>query len=128
MFFGLTNSPATCQMMMNHIFQAQVAQGWLSVYMNDIAIHTKPKPGETEEQHQKQHKALTHLVLDILEENDLYLKPEKCKFLKREIDYLGVIIGNNQIRMDPTKLKGVADWSTPQNPTDIRKFLECIQE
>jgi len=53
MFFGLTNSPATFQMMMNHIFQAQVAQGWLSVYMDDITIHTKPRQGETEEQHQK---------------------------------------------------------------------------
>jgi len=50
-FFGLTNSLATFQMMMNHIFQAQVAQGWLSVYMDDIAIHTKPKPDETKEQH-----------------------------------------------------------------------------
>jgi len=53
MFFGLTNSPATFQMMMNHIFQAQVAQGWLSVYMDDIAIHTKPREEETEEQHRK---------------------------------------------------------------------------
>jgi len=53
MFFGLTNSPATFQMMMNHIFCAQVAQGWLSVYMDDIAIHTKPKPGESEQDHQQ---------------------------------------------------------------------------
>jgi len=53
----------------------------------------------------------------------LYLKPKKCKFLKQEIIYLGVIIGNNKIKMDPTKLKGVADWTTPQNPTDIQKFL-----
>ena len=100
-----------------------MAQGWLSVYMDDITIHTKAKQGETEEQHQKQYETLTHLVLDILEENDLYLKPEKCEFLKKEIDYLGVIIRNNQIKMDPTKLKGVANWTTPQNPTDIRKFL-----
>jgi reverse transcriptase-like protein len=40
MFFGLTNSPATFQMMMNTIFRKQVAQGWLSIYMDDIAIHT----------------------------------------------------------------------------------------
>jgi len=113
MFFGLTNSPATFQMMMNHIFQAQVAQGWLSVYMDDIAIHTKPKEGETEEQHRKRHETLTHLVLDILEKHDLYLKPEKCEFLKKEIVYLGVIIGNNQIKMDPTKLQGITDWITP---------------
>jgi hypothetical protein len=51
MFFGLTNSPATFQMMMNTIFRKEVAQGWLSVYMDDIAIHTKLKPNETEEQH-----------------------------------------------------------------------------
>jgi len=42
MFFRLTNSPATFQMMMNNIFHVQVAQGWLSVYIDDIAIHTKP--------------------------------------------------------------------------------------
>ena len=123
MFFGLTNSPATFQMMMNHIFRIQVAQGWLSVYMDDITIHTKPNKGETDEQHQKHHKTLMHQVLDILKKNDLYLKPEKCEFLKKEIDYLGVIIGNNKIKMDPSKLKGVADWMLPKNPTDIRKFL-----
>jgi len=66
--------------------------------MDDITIHTNPKPEETEEQHQKQHETLTHLVLDILEENNLYLKPEKCKFLQTEIVYLGVIIGNNKIK------------------------------
>jgi hypothetical protein len=53
MFFGLTNSPATFQMMMNTIFHVKVAQGWLSVYMDDLAIHTKPKEGETEEQHRE---------------------------------------------------------------------------
>jgi hypothetical protein len=55
MFFGLTNSPATFQMMMNTIFRMEVAQGWLSVYMDDIAVHTKPKPGETEQQHTNRH-------------------------------------------------------------------------
>ncbi len=51
MFFGLTNSPATFQMMMNTIFSTKVAQGWLSVYMDDIAIHTKCELHETEQQH-----------------------------------------------------------------------------
>jgi len=51
MFFGLMNSSAMFQMIMNHIFRVEVAQGWLSVYMDDIAIHIKPKTGETEEQH-----------------------------------------------------------------------------
>ena len=53
MFFGLTNSPATFQAMMNEIFRTEVAQGWLSVYMDDIAIHTQPFNGETEQQHEQ---------------------------------------------------------------------------
>jgi hypothetical protein len=124
MFFGLTNSPATFQMMMNTIFRVEVAQGWLSVYMDDLAIHTKRRDEETEEQHHKQHQQYVHQILDKLEENDLYLKPEKCAFEQTEIDYLGVIVGNNQLHMDPGKLKGVADWQLPKTPTDIWKFLE----
>ncbi len=49
MFFSLTNSPATFQMMMNTIFQTEVAQGWLSVYMDDIAVHTKREGQETDQ-------------------------------------------------------------------------------
>jgi Reverse transcriptase (RNA-dependent DNA polymerase) len=123
MFFGLTNSPATFQMMMNTIFRTEVAQGWLSVYMDDIAIHTRKCPNETEEQHIERHRTHTHHVLDKLEKNDLYLKPEKCEFKKEEIKYLGVIVGKNKLKMDPKRLRGVADWPKPRNPTDIQKFL-----
>jgi len=104
MFFGLTNSPATFQMMMNTIFRQEVALGWLSVYMDDIAIHTKRRPDETEDKHQARHREYVHLVLDKLEENDLYLKPKKCDFKKKEIDYLGLIVGGNKLKMDPKKL------------------------
>src|SRR5258708_179250 len=123
MFFGLTNSPATFQMMMNTIFWKQVAQGWLSVYMDDLAIHTKRCPGETEEKHQRRHKKYVHIVLNILEENDLYLKPEKCTFKQKEIDYLGVIVGQGTLKMDPKKIQGVADWSPPTTVTKVRQFL-----
>ncbi len=123
MFFGLTNSPATFQMMMNTIFRTEVAQGWLSVYMDDIAIHTKWENNETEQQHLKWHHLYTHHMLHKLEQNDLYLKPEKCDFEKKEINYLGVIVGNGKIQMDPKKLNRVADWPVPKNPTEVRKFL-----
>ncbi len=123
MFFGLTNSPTTFQMMMNTIFRTEVTQGWLSVYMDNIAIHTKREDSETEQQHLECHQLYTHHMLHKLEQNDLYLKPEKCNFEKKEIDYLGIIVGNGKIQMDPKKLKGVADWPIPRNPTKIRKFL-----
>jgi Reverse transcriptase (RNA-dependent DNA polymerase) len=123
MFFGLTNSLATFQIMMNTIFCKDVAQGWISIYMDDIAIYTKRKPDETEEQHIKRHQTYIYHILDKLKENNLYLKPEKYKFKKEEIKYLGVIIRKNKLQMDPKKLKGVADWPKPKNPTDIQKFL-----
>src|SRR5260370_3173997 len=91
--------------------------------MDDLAIHTKRHPGETKEEHQRRHKEYVHIVLDILEENDLYLKPEKCAFEQEEIDYLGIIVGQGTLKMDPKKIQGVADWSPPTTITEIRQFL-----
>jgi len=62
-------------------------------------------------------------MLDELEANDLYLKPEKCAFEQEEIEYLEVIIGKGCLCMDPKKLKGVANYPVSRNPTDIRAFL-----
>ena len=123
MFFGLTNSPATFQTMMNAIFRQEVGEGWLSVYMDDMAIHTSRLPHETEEQHIQWHCTYVHRVLTKLEENDLYLKPEKCEFKKEEIEYLGVIVGKNHLKMSPKKLQGIADWPIPKTLTDIQQFL-----
>jgi hypothetical protein len=82
MFFSLTNLLATFQAMMNEIFRMEVAQGWLLVYMVDITIYTKLHLGETEQQHKQEHKQLIHRVLKKLKEHNLYLKLEKCEFLK----------------------------------------------
>ena len=123
MFFGLTNSPATFQTMMNAIFWQEVGEGWLSVYMDDMAIHMAKLPHETEEQHTQRHCTYVHRVLTKLEENDLYLKPKKCEFEKEEIKYLRVIVGKNHLKMSPKKLQGIADWPVPKTPTDVRWFL-----
>ena len=120
MFFGLTNSPATFQTMMNAIFHQEVGEGWLSVYMDDMAIHTARLPHESEEQHVQWHQTYIHRVLTKLEENNLYLKPEKCKFEQEEIKYLGVIVGKNHLKMSPKKLQGIADWPIPKMPTNIQ--------
>ena len=55
MFFGLTNSPATFQSMMNMLFCNQIASGELTIYMNNMAMHTSPKEGEMNEEHLKHH-------------------------------------------------------------------------
>ena len=123
MFFGLTNLPATFQMMMNTIFQRQVMLGWFSIFMDDRVIHTKQWPNESKEQHIEHHCHYIHEVFDILVENNLYVKPEKCAFKQEEIEYLDVIVGRGQLRMDPKKLHAVLYYLMPQNTTDIQAFL-----
>jgi len=59
------------------------------------------------------HKKHVHGILDKLEANDLYLKPEKCAFEQEEIEYLGIIVGKEQLGMDPKKLKGIMDYPIP---------------
>jgi hypothetical protein len=115
MFFGLTNSPATFQAMMNHIFQEEIREGWLVVYMDNLLIATKDNLTF--------HKECVQRVLQKLTDHDLYLKLSKCEFHKRRIEYLGVVLEHGQVQMDPTKVKGVADWNRPQNAKDIRSFL-----
>ena len=108
---------------MNTIFRAQVRAGHFSIYMDDGVIHTKRLYHETEEQHVQRHRRFVHEIFDILAKHDLYLKPEKCQFEQTSIEFLGVIVGDGQLKMDPKKLAGVADWKPPTTPTEIRKFL-----
>src|SRR5712672_2775046 len=69
------------------------------------------------------HKECIHKILDKLEKHNLYLKPEKCMFTQKCIEFLGVILENNTIQMDLTKIKGIAEWPRPRNPTDVHSSL-----
>jgi len=115
MFFGLTNSPATFQTMMDDIFQDEIAQGWLCIYMDDMIIAT--------EDDEVLHELRINHILDKLEKFDLFLKPEKCKFHQREVEYLGIIIGNGTVKMDPIKVQGITNWPTPLTVKDVQSFL-----
>ncbi len=86
MFFGLTNSPATFQRTMNHMFREMKMQypNKLFVYMDDILVATNDNL--------TRHQQIVHQVLDKLEEESYFLRPTKCEFEKEKIDYLGVII------------------------------------
>jgi RNase H-like domain found in reverse transcriptase/Reverse transcriptase (RNA-dependent DNA polymerase) len=123
MFFGLTNSPATFQTMMNTLFSEEIALKWLTIYMDNMAIHTGKKLGETEEQHLQWHRTYVKIVLEHLEKHDLYLKPEKCTFEQSSIKFLGVKVENGTVQMDDEKVDKVQQWLTPTNVTEIRKFL-----
>ena len=83
------------------------------IYLDDILIFSK----DINEHHQ-----ITHKVLQILWENKLSLKPEKCKFETTETKYLGMIIRNGQVKMDPKKVEAIAKWVNPRNKKELQQF------
>ena len=114
MTFGLCNAPATFQSFMNNIFSDLIDQGHLVVYLDDILLfHTSLN---------KLHD-LTHSVLQRLQKYDLYLKPEKCTWDQTSVEYLGVIISEGQVRMDPAKLSGITKWPQPRSLKETQSFL-----
>jgi hypothetical protein len=114
MFFGLTNSPATFQTMMDDIFEELISEGVVVVYLDDILIFT-----ETLNEHWK----VSRRVLEVLEKHKLYLWQDKCEFEKTTIEYLGVIISHNSVAMDPVKIARVTEWPTPMNKKEVQSFL-----
>ena len=114
MFFGLTNLPATFQAMMNELLRDLINTGKVAAFIDDVIIGT-----ETEEEHDE----LVAEVIRRLEENNLYVKPEKCRWKIREVGFLGVIIGLEGIKMEKEKVKGVLEWPTPKYVKEVQKFL-----
>ncbi len=114
MFFGLTNSPATFQWMMNDIFKDLIASGKVTIYIDDILIMSKTK---------EEHRRITRRVLATLRKHKLFLKAEKCEFEVLETEYLGVIISEGSIRMDPVKIKGILNWPVPTKKKELQSFL-----
>jgi len=114
MFFGLCNSLATFQTMMDDIFDGLITEGVVVVYLDNILIFT-----ETLEDHQR----VTRRVMELLWKNNLFFKPEKCEFKKTEVEYLRVIISQNSIKMDPVKVAGVTEWPIPSNRKEVQSFL-----
>jgi hypothetical protein len=113
MFFGLTNSPATFQTMMNHILRPLIKRGKVLVYMDDIIVFTQT----TEE-----HRRVVREVLEVLKENKLFLKPEKCEFEQTTVEYLGVIVSHNTLSVDPIKTDAVRDWPMPKKLKEVQEF------
>ncbi|PIL31772.1 hypothetical protein GSI_06476 [Ganoderma sinense ZZ0214-1] len=98
---------------MNDIFKDLIILGKVTIYLDDILIFTN----DIEE-----HRTLVREVLKRLAERDLFCKPEKCEFEQPKVEYLGVLVSENRVEMDPVKVKGIAAWPVPQNTLDVRKF------
>ena len=114
MFFGMCNSPATFQAMIDNIFAGMINGKLVIIYMDNILIFA-----ETKEELER----ITKMVLAKLWEHDLFLKAKKCEFNKRKIEYLGMVIEEGQISMDPIKLVGIWNWPIPSMVKQVRSFL-----
>ena len=79
---------------------------------------------ETEEE--EEHDEIIEEVIRRLAENDLYIKPEKCRWKVREVGFLGVVIRLEGIKMEEEKVKDVLDWPTLKEIKDIQKFLGLV--
>ena len=89
--------------MINDIFRTLIAKGNIVVYLDDILIFTKME---------EEHEQVVWRVLEILVEHKLFLYPKKCEFHRRQIEYLGLVISENKVMIDPIKVARVCEWPT----------------
>jgi histidinol phosphatase-like enzyme len=110
MFFGMCNSPATFQAMMDEIFKKQIEEDLIIVYMDDILAFSKTINGL---------KKIEWIILEKAREYDPNFKAKKCKFRKPKIKYLDLVVEEEKLAMDPTKLKGILDWPAPKTVKEV---------
>ena len=114
MFFGLCSSPPTFQAFMNFNFADYIREGWLVIYMDDLAIGAH----STDDLDHK-----VRLILQRFQNLGLSLKLSKCEFEKQEVEFLGMIVGRGCIRMDPAKLSAIATWPPPKTVKAVCALL-----
>ncbi len=111
--FGLTNAPAVFQALINDVL-LDMLNRYVFVYLDDILIFSRSK---------EQHIHHVQSVLRRLLENSLYVKAEKCEFHVSSVSFLGNIVAQGNIQMDPAKVSAVTSWPVPENRKQLQRFL-----
>ena len=114
MFFRFCNAPPTFQAFMNHIFTDMLREKWLKIYMGDLGIHTNDNV--------TLHHERTLQVLQHLQEHGLLIKLSKCIFDTPCMEFLDIIIGQGEIKMDEKKLEAIKEWKPPTSVKGIWSF------
>jgi hypothetical protein len=104
--FGLTNAPVVFMDLMNRVCKPYLDK-FVIVFIDDILIYSQSKK-------------------ELLGKEKLYAKFSKCELWLREVHFLGHVINENGIHVDPTKIKSVKKWEAPKSPTEIRQFLGLV--
>ena len=111
--FGLTNAPTTFMDLMNLVFRPYVDQFFV-VFIDHILVYSKD---------QKNHDTHLRVVLETLRKERLYAKLSKCDFWLREVSFLGHIVSEEGIQVDPKKVEVIIEWKPPRNVIEMRSFL-----
>ena len=109
MSFGLTNAPAAFMDLMNRVFEEYLDK-FVIVFIDDILVYSR-----TMEEHELHLK----LVLEKLREKKLYAKFSKCEFWLKKVAFLGHVMSEEEISVDPSKVEVVSQWKQPRNPTEV---------
>ncbi|KAJ0431726.1 putative nucleotidyltransferase, Ribonuclease H [Helianthus annuus] len=111
--FGLTNAPAAFMDLMNRVCKPYLDK-FVIVFIDDILIYSK---------NQADHEKHLRCILELLQREKLYAKYSKCEFWLREVQFLGHVVSERGIQVDPAKVEAVMNWQEPKTPTEIRSFL-----
>ncbi|XP_058211484.1 uncharacterized protein LOC131323652 [Rhododendron vialii] len=111
--FGLTNAPAVFMCLMNKIFTPYLDK-FVVVFIDDILVYS---PTE------KEHEEHLRIVLQVLQNNQLYAKASKCEFWMKKVKFLGHVVSEKGISVDNSKVKAVMNWKRPSTVFEIRSFL-----
>jgi RNase H-like domain found in reverse transcriptase/Reverse transcriptase (RNA-dependent DNA polymerase)/Integrase zinc binding domain/Retroviral aspartyl protease/Chromo (CHRromatin Organisation MOdifier) domain len=114
--FGLTSAPSTFMALMNHILNPYLDK-FVVAYLDDVLVYSRTL---------EEHREHVRLVLDKFREYKLYAKESKCEFFKREVKFLGFIVGAEGVKVDPLKIEAVKSWPVPKSVTDVRSFLGFV--
>ncbi|KAF5802176.1 putative nucleotidyltransferase, Ribonuclease H [Helianthus annuus] len=111
--FGLTNAPAAFMDLMNRVCKPYLDK-FVIVFIDDILIYSK---------NQADHEKHLRCILKLLHQEKLYAKFSKCEFWLREVQFLGHVVSERGIQVDPAKVEAVMNWQEPKTPTEICSFL-----
>lgn len=114
---GLCNAPATLQSLMTRVMHDFI-DDFLTVYIDELLIYSDTREGHSEH---------IRAVLTRFREHRLHVSPKECQFMTCETEFLGLIVGNEGLQVNPAKVEVVKNWPRPRSLTKRRSVLGLVQ-